>query len=755
MYLFLFLFDSDSFKEKDKMREKVKEVTQDRNLKFLEWCLDGNVSYFPRDEIAIKNIHLNNRVIMKNNDHLLIRGLPRIFEDYDENLPEIEQWYDDNEYKFIPYKLTSKLLNLENKLDEMDYFDAIEFIVKLEKESASNNGYINVFEKGTFSGVNNKIYHKYSKYDSSLVLEDNRVIKNDKISFIKELFETFIKSNIKQKTYSLNYVYHNSHFFSDFIPKPIDSINKKFEFIKILIKNIKYFTNHGLDTLYGIEMAKVNTIYEYLKNVEGKSSDATSIKKIRSNKYNNKLKTLHYYNSLYYSECNFEKYLLYSKVEMDERNLESVVKSLIDSVKDNIEMDEISFIEDFFKKEIQKISKMSNYPTLSLFEQVSVEEHLTDKSKIKINSNEYCIEEISFYEFGTNELNKQLTSKDLFRLNDYYHIYFSNNFIITLPNTLSKMIEIIKNKNGQFDKRNFSSEISIVNTPNYDEAVTIIKIQNDVSRAEAEFRLNSFLKDKDPKYYESILKVLSSYKVFEEDEMEIFKSKILDLINDHHATYVIPLKAKTDENGLHQILYHKYQDLFDRNTDTEKRLSEDYKKLSNQIDVDQFVILSDLGISGAQFKRTISSYLGINDESISKGLVIENKIVFKSNLLNSKHIIILNCVYTRYYENIVRQYFHEELQYEGEIEFFGKKINHEDYLFSNQTPRVKELFLEFIKRYYKNEDFNFIWSKGYFKYLEKSEEDHPRNSLIARYKSLPKLHHCVFSKNSLLKYRKD
>lgn len=756
MFLFLYLFDSDEFEEKDEMRGKIKEVIKNKNIRFLEWCLDGEVSYYPNDDVAIKNIHLNNRVIMLNGEHLLIRGLPRIFEDYDTELSEIEEWYDDQEYKFIPYKLSNKLMNLEDKLEGMDYFSALEFLLQVESKSATEAGYINVFERGTFKESNDDIFHSYSKYDTSIVINEKKVIKNERNNLLSALIESFIGAKIKEKKYPLNYVYKHQNFINDFIPKLIETAEKRHEYIQLLVNNLNFCKDN--DNLYTVEMVKVKTIHDYIKKIEIQSKNTTMRREIQTSKFNNKLKVLHYYNSLYHHEKNFEKHLLYGVQKIDDSNLYNVIQGIMKSVKTNIELDDISFIIEFFEREQKTVQTMSSESDLSLFKLVTVEQHIMNKSKVKVDRKEFDLTDISFYEFGTTELGKPLTSKDMFRLDGQDYVYFNGNYLIMLPDSIVKILEIVSNKEGLYDKTRFLSEITIVNKPFYKEAKEVIELQSQISSDEAEVRLHSFLYDIDSKYHNAILKVISSYRNFKEEEMELFKNTIVKLINEKKDNFFIPLKGRKDDNGLHQILYGKYKDVFERNTENEKRTSEDYKKLTKIVNIDNLIIFSDLGLSGGQIKKTLKSYLGLSNKKVPNGINIQNKINFKTNFLQSKKITLLNCIFTNKYKNEVTSLLKEDIGYQGEIEFLGKEIEYENYVFANRVDKKndRDLFVEFVRTYYKNEDFDFIDDRGYFGYLEGLEESHTRNMLIARYKSMPKYHHKVFTNNTaLLKYRED
>lgn len=131
--------------------------------------------------------------------------------------------------------------------------------------------------------------------------------------------------------------------------------------------------------------------------------------------------------------------------------------------------------------------------------------------------------------------------------------------------------------------------------------------------------------------------------------------------------------------------------------------------------------------------------------------------IFVKNLLNTKTITILNCIYTDIFKKTVENYFYNKLGYKGRLEFIGVEIAYKHQLYSSKITkkRHKELFVEFVKKYFDEESLK-VQGKSYFEYLDQIESDDTKNMLVARYKSMPKYHNVVLTKNTcLLKYRDD
>lgn len=753
-YLFLYLFEDNNFSAREEMKQKVREIIKDKNIQFIEWCLEDNTRYYPTEATAIKNIQYNNRIVMMKDNVMLVRGRPEIFVDYEDSTIQTETWYDENEYQFIKINIHERLLNLEEKIQEMSLFNALDYITRIRSESEYKGKFVNVFEKGTFLESSKELNLTFSKFDDFLVLDNGEPIVNNKKKFTETLIQTFLKASIPSIQYPLNYCISIKNFSSDFIPKSINNFEDIMLYLEILNNNIKKFLHLEGDTIYAIELSKIMSIKEFVNKLETKNKvehqDVT--KRIQANRFSNNIRILNLYTSLYNNQ--FEKHLLYSSNKVDINSLDSAVNDIIMAMNANMEFDTISFIPDFFINELNNIYKLAG--NKSKFELVQVERHVFDNSKIKINSNDYQMENLFMYEFGSVDSMKELSLKEVFKLIDSNYVYFNGHLLIAFPNTLAKIYEIINNKSGIYDKKQLIMDATIRNTEFYDEALEVIKLQSDVSEIEAERRINTFLLGVDSKYYLPILKVISSYRCFKEEDMILFVDTIKRMVDQSEGKdCFFSLKSKNDDNGLHQILYVKNKDIFDRKSKYESRISRDFEKLNKMSQFDNFIILSDIGLSGQQLKSTLEQYISLK---IKKGMhKIKNGEIFRQNLLNSKTITILNCIYTDRFKDTIEDYFFNVHGYTGNLKFIGIEIAYKDYLFSSKiiNKRYKDLFVEFVKTYFKEDDLK-VQGKSYFEYLDDLESEDTKNMLIARYKSMPKYHNVVFTKNTaLLKYRED
>ncbi|PGO98155.1 hypothetical protein CN996_25020 [Bacillus cereus] len=749
MYLFLYLFNSEEKPTlKEEIQDRVKQIANKQNLKFLQWCLDGNINYYPDDDIAISNIYLNNRIIIKRNNTLLIRGSEKILDDFDEKQRQIENWYDQKEYHYAIIELKEKLQNLDDKFSELELFDALGFLVKIQKlANVEEDKYLNVFEKGTFREGDEEFYFRYSKYDNKIVINKDKKINNNKKAFFSELLNNFTNADIKNKIFLNSYECSNKTFIQDFVPTYLKDIETVMEFIKMLSENIrKYFKING-ENLYSLELSKIVAIKELIQKREMK-------------RYDKEIECLNYYNSLYGND--YEKFILYSsKSKIDTNNLKGLIEGIVQSVSTNIEHDDVLFIQKYLNKISSYVEEEVSITDLAKFKKVRVDKNYINNTQLKIAEGLYDIASIKYYEIGNNEEFKQLTNKEVFYLLNSDYVYWYNDYIILIPSALEKILEIVEQKEGRYDKSSLEIESGLVNDPNFDRAVQNIQLQSGVTLDEAKMRISEFCQGIDHKYFSSILKVISSYLVFKEEDIQYFIDLILNKVKQGEEKCLMPLKKKNDDNGLHQILFVKYKTLFDRKSDNEKRILNDFRKIDRKQPINEIVLISDIGLGGSQFKKALNYYM--NDSLKGKkshSYLDVNKKAFKELFFNpSVSLTLLNCLYTDKYKREVIAYL-DEKGFKGKVNFEGTAFNYQKYLYKNivNKKRDRDVFVEFAKENFDTHKLSIpVPGKlTYNDYLKKIENDSTQNVLVARYRSMPKYHHVIFTeRTSIFQYRKD
>jgi Reverse transcriptase (RNA-dependent DNA polymerase) len=739
MYLFLYLFNSQENPNlKSEIRENIYQIINGKNLEFLRWCLGEGVEYFPSDDIAIQNIHLNDRVVLKKNNELLVRGSERMFSDFPKEVVLEEEWYKEKDYRYTIVELNTKVQNIYDKLKELDLFKALEFLIELKKSAEINEKYVNVFETGAFRVGSNELYLKYSKCDTNIVINGDRSVVNEKKSFLNELLTCFKQAEITKKELIIDYEITNHTFELDFLPSNIRSVETKMSFIESLVNNIQKYFKTDSENIYSLEIAKVITIREFLRKQELKN-------------YKKELELLGMYNTLYNND--YEKYLLYGKTPINSDSLEELIKSLKTSLSINIEHDDVNFILKSFEKEEKLINESS---TIKAFKHAQIETNIMKQKEIKINGKKFNTSDLKFYELFSNLEIKELTSKDVFHLGNSDYTYFSDDCIILIPQILTKVIDIIENKQGKYDKSSLQLKYNIENDDNFSNAVKNIQIQSGVSIYEAKRRVSSFLYDVNSKYIPAVLSVIASYLVMDDEVTNQFKNMIISNINEGNNKCLLPLKWKSDDNGLHQILFQKYKDSFDRNSDNDKRLWNDYKKINNNQTIDEIIFISDLGVSGSQFKKALNYYLDEDRKNKNIYLNIQAKKLREQLFVNKVSVTILNTMYSDVFEFEIIKFFYD-IGYRGELNFKGSKFNYKDYLFKDVIKQKhRALFLEFLSEKYDLDSLTVFRGITYKNYLSDIEEDLVKNTLVGRYKSMPKFHHVGLTLGtSIFRYRKD
>ncbi|RII35540.1 hypothetical protein D2A34_10210 [Clostridium chromiireducens] len=740
-YFIIYLFDMKSSKISD-----IRKILEERKLKFLLWCLEPEVRYFPSEKVALKNIYLNNRILLQKVNKLMIRSTTDVINNtvgksnYKTEIEE-EIWYKDEKYSYAILDLEDELLDFKQKLEYLNYFEAINFTVSIKNTAQFRNKYVNIFERGAFTRKNKEIYINVSKFDKALVIDKDKYIINNESNFLKQLLDTLCDAVIEDKVYDLGRTYKISNFKIDFVPSVIVKAYEQMSYVEKLDEEItKGIERYGED-IYSIELGKLQAIGKFLIN-----------EKVTN--YSKEIQLLKYYNSLYKND--FEKFILYGNVEIKQDNLYELIKTIQNSIGKNMNYDEINYVNKYFEDEVKAILNIigkEDIEALMEIENIKIERDITNSLSIKINGSKYKINELNYYEVASTNLFRRFEERDIFELINYQYTYKFENTIFKIPDVIIRILEIIDNKSGQFDKENYEINTSISNCQYYGEAVEVIKNQSDVDEYEAKRRIGKFLEHVEQKYFHVVLKVISRYKYMSEEELINFKEEIINKINTEN-TCIFPLKKLNDDNGLHQIILGKFKEEFDRNSINLRRFKDDYNLINTDKKIDQLVIVNDIAISGSQFKKNLTKLL--NGEK-AQNIQSVKKDELKKLIDKKVKIVLINCIYTDVFEEQVKDFLKTYNYSQDDIEFMGTKINYNDYLFKKviENNKDRRLFQEFVRKYYNSFNEKIV-GISFMDYFENIENDDTRNILVARYKSMPKFHILVFSyKTNIFKYRID
>lgn len=749
LYLLIYLTQNDSkfFNDNAELKEIALDIAEKNKLEFLKWTINS-ASYYPDSNVAIKNIEINNRMIMINNEtnELLVRGNKEIFEDT-ENIIK-EEWDTEDIYYKI-YKISSYLEDFDSKIKKKNGLKEIIQFSNSIFGSFHNESTVNVFEQGTFCNDDDNVYLKYSKHDKKIIAkfsESNSIDeyeKKDEI-VIEKMLERIKTVKGNEKIFKDTYI---DFTFSDldkyFFPKYKHV--KKEKFIPLFFSNCQKSPKDL--NIYELEAIKIETLYKYYENHLKIGYKNNSIE----------FETLDLYNK-FYSPLSEDLFVGYKKIVVMNSNLEETYKSfreiLLGNIESKIFKDIIEEIESMKNKLIEELKKLisENY-RFSDFKKVEIKFDSRYK-QLEINGNKKMYKEIKVLELGENiEKSEEITDKieqDWDSISGYYH----NDILIYIPKTIIKVFEIVEHKTNKYDKDYQKNLNNIKNIPLFRDAVQVIKEQNDINNEESENKLINFLKDIESKYHLSIISVISSYRTIKETEIqsfiEILKSKL-----DNPKTLVIPLKNyRADMNGLYEIIEKKFEKDFNRSKEyfekLDKSITRFLRATENEV-FDEIVIVSDLGKSASQFTTSFNRYYLQKDKKTLKNEYYECcPIVYESLLKKAKKITLLNCLYTDYYEENVKEWFSSHFKDEKikeKINFEGTKENKNNYLFYNKIEYANAIkFKEFIENIRPDLLNIKLCGDTYENYLTHclTTQTKVDTLLIARFKCMPKKRHILF-----------
>ncbi len=730
----------------------VKKVAKEKKAVSLLWCCD-NAEYYLDRKIAAKNIEYNDRLVLIKGNEILVRGDKTCF-DNDSYFEEKLDAFINKCYKIYPIENT--LTNYNEMVYEKDILDALKYSYEIIEQI--NKNLVNIFEKGSLTKEKSSLNFTFSRADKKFVLSENESIDVTIESVIENMIEIIAVSKGAHIFEPMNYVLGDKKIKECVVPNKFFSKNRnaKVEYYKKLCKYIferKVNKSDESISIYDFEGYKISALGDVVQLLEKELSK--HVQEMSSN-----FKVLELYNKLY---SNNSYYLLYSKIDDRPDELQKRIKCFIESVSRNLDC---KFVKDI-SIDIKKITNSFKiqFGELSDYKKISARA-IDGKNQIVINNERKAVNEFEIYYFDGNFDKCDFEQDDLISLN-YEDMFIKENTIFILPEVFTKSYEIAYEKDDRYDLRKINEENIIKSYSSFDDAVKIIIQQSGgyLSREVAENRIIEFLRGKDKKYYDTVLEIISSYKVISNDEYQIFKDKLIELLKKAQIS-TIPLKNYVvDRNGLQHILCEHYQEYFGRGKEYDNIFKTSIKNFFSGRGKDTIAFVSDVGVSGQQFIKTLDDYLN-KKESYNKDVLFkyENDI-FKDNLDKAKKIIILNCVYTNVYKKEITKYFSAKFNIlESDIIFEGTEIDvYNEYAYKGIHQKKRLLFKEFIQTYYPQCLAKKMYTGSDVKYEEYidivesnhiTENDFCKTLMLLRYKSLPKYHHIIFD-NTIFDYRKE
>ncbi|MBQ4870041.1 RNA-directed DNA polymerase [Priestia megaterium] len=724
--------------------EKIKEIIYEQDIKFLKWCIDEETKYYPDlPEVARLNVFYNNRVILRKNNKLFIRADANLREFINSEDILTDNWLNGKEYiNFILDIGASQLMNICDKLKGKHLIDAIIIVTKVMEKIDEGEIY-NYFEKGTFVNDSEEIHFKYSKFDRQTIVDKTKQFKTDPYKMKLNLINLLENSDLIKVNEGF-YYYNSKNFISEFIPSRCDGqelIEYIMELGKYLNKNLKANEINP----FIIESAKLNAIKKLVKT-----------KKIN-------FKEIDFLNK--YSTLSFEspeRLIVFNNngTEVNEDNL----FELIDGILNKINFEEFKELNKFYNE----MNKVKERAEKYLTKQHNKVIRLTRDNKspeIKIDGRKFLLKDIQvLYPFEHEELEEVLPT-DILDLSNRYALYIGNdsNVMIAVPLqgliSLKEKISLIINDDIVSKLKEERSSIKSLEC--YSQALEVVQKQNNIPVHEASQRLIQFITQFEKRYEESLLKLIAAYKVIDEHLCKEYFSDLKRIIDENQDISVLPLKPNKDDNGFHVMLTTVGRWCgFDRNSSYLNRLLNDYKAINDKSTSSKTLLIPiDIGLGGTQFRSAIMHYY--KPTKTLEGFYNFEKEVFGQYLKSVDHIIIQTVFYTSQFEEKVHKNLdtiYSELETKKPlISIKGEKLNKADHVFYQKLEYIdRELIIQaFSEERFKNH--RLYHKKGKFEeLLQEIEVERTSNMLVARYKSMPKVHLIPLTgKNGVFNYRND
>ena len=750
-YLFLKLSNSSLSDElSDDLYSVVKKIAEEQKAISLLWCCDKETKYYLDSVTSSSNIEFNNRVVLKRGNQILVRGSAEMFP---EGNYHTESMHDSISMCYKIYEITSSLKNYSEKIFCLKFIEMMSVTADIINQL--NTRLVNVFEKGTLCEENSKLKFLYSQADYNFVIKNREKINTDKDSVINRMILEILEQDWRETFMNTSYELTSKNFKMLVIPQRVfganvSAQNKYFAKLCDLIKVHQTNEAQNCLTIHELEGLKLEALFACVSLLNNKVSfDVREMKE--------RYQILSLYNKFY---DNPDYALLYSSEERIIKNLQERVEYFIESVSKNLDCSYAVGLQHDTRLLALRFKPLHG----ELDQFIKVDVRIISKGNINIinvNDTELALKEIKVIRFDGIFEETELTNDDLLSLNTADMYRFESKFVI-LPDEFTKSYEISSRKSNQYDLASMNSSSIIKSCSKFDDSVKNIMNQGglSVTKEIAEGRLIKFLQGRDPKYYDSVLEVISRYRYITEKEYDLFRKNLIDVIDNHRISAITLKNHIVDNNGFNILIKDKYFDIFERGKEYEKKLEKNIKDFFSGNGSKILAVLSDVGISGIQFINTMNIYLKNSSNDKNNKLHFYKDDVFKKSVEGIEKVIIVNCLFTDLYENSVTDYIKMNFG-KVSIEFKGTKILlPSDYSYLKIHQKDRNSFRDFIKEYYSDcLEMNIVSGVKYLDYLniaekeETSELEKSKSLLILRHRSMPKYRHLIFD-DRIFDYRR-
>lgn len=734
------------------MIESLSEIKEylinEKNMIYLKW-IDGDAVYYPTQDICLRNSVHNNITVLRKENKILIRlknDLPALVKEFNylENIEETVEDIFSRKYKTIIYTYNTsdyRKIEYRNGQNVIEYVqDVVELIKNLKEfsieyysSSTFINCFYNQFRIHKTKGTPLIPYEGYARY----------FIKSNGTYDIKSL-NSFSKNIINMIDENCNNFFNadNTNIFKSFEQNFFPSeINNKLKFLEIFAS----ITSLNIpQTIFELEDRLSETILEYIEQDK---------------------RNLYSFLNIYLSfRRNDFEFLLFDKIDdFVDTNLEQLIYVINSSL-------ESSIINELFEAEkqklIEKLGELKEFKKENLVYRVKNE----DEIEIEVGDEFYDLSELEYIDINTDELifNTNINEDKLLYLkNSITYVRYDNESfkcqIVVVPKIIEKIHSIIlqrseisRNIKNITLFRNVISLDELKEEEDFSPAVNVLRhhykysdilVNEEVISNHLYSWLYPFHKIEEKRAF---LNIIANHQYFSETNIEEFINKIKEYINQ--SEYLITsIKKSEDNNGTHRLITLKADDDLWRDIGLDsfpKKLVESKTK--------KIVLLSDNMVSGGQ---TINSfkYYYLNEEHRPEEasqndffeIEVEEFEIFKQKFMEIEELVFISVFYTDKAEQRIRNYFKKEVQFQGDISFYGEKKTYKDCVFYGLINEKNKSIFKAISQNlpFLNTIFN-IENKGFYRSsseVKEKEEEFGERNLIARYSSMTKKRFFIFT----------
>lgn len=703
----------------------VNELEKLRGLSyFYDWIIDNSdVHFFPNNKHWFEeNVIKNNCIsLRKSNELLFRRPLPDSFLGVEKGAPTNSK--DGYIEKLVPYD-TRDVVSIKDAVDHNDVVKSINLLLNLLDNSCEMN-FPNIFSQAKMLSKETLLpFNEELSQAKNLIFEDcdKNVItyKNSMENFVKLFFMMALDGRVESDIGHIEKYIRN-------LRKDIDLL----VFIKHASTLLTSFKSRLDVVLYDIGFATA------LDLCLGQTDPIVKISQF--------VKQYHIFNSQdldkhIYSVSN--ELIVTDETPLD--MLDTVIASLgsVNVIFPHLPFslkDDVVRYREIFIKSAKYLDTGLPIDTASFSKANHRISQVTEK--ITLNNMVFNFEDILIINLMTGATQRFEPRYAVF-LNSAEHVYFSlkenTAYIVVINNEVSKIFRAIEYRAQMNipDLKDYpptiTDEISIKAHPQFEAAVKVIAIHQDISEDEASCIAVRWLCGLPEKFHSPLIALISAHTSMKEPERHEFVTLVKRYL-DNADLNIFLIKDLKDHNGTHRVLY--------TDSDLGRRISA-CSPLSVSENATQATVVLDALITGSQIIRALNYY--INKKGRDQNYFVFNdkergEVSRRFKSLKKLNICVI--LYTDEAIDKISSWCQQNISNDFEVEVICGRNVGDDAFFSSSTS-LGEQDKDKIYRLVNQESS----IKELFSYLKSNRSGEEvyincninRFNLIARYKSLPK-----------------